>query len=157
MEPSGDCGQWDIERVVDASLDDVRSMCVAMEDYCRDLQATTPVAADKGDDRFCGDVALALSEILTNVVEHGYRFETGKTIHLRMRKRRDELEMLLVDDAPELPGHLLKPATVDFDPLDLHDLPEGGFGWSIIHDIMDGVHYERRNGKNHLLLNKKIT
>jgi len=41
-----------------------------------------------------------------------------------------------------------------FDPINVENLPEGGMGLSIIHQIMDCVAYETTNGRNKLILTK---
>ena len=64
--------------------------------------------------------------------------------------------MLLIDQGTMLPEQVLEKAKIEFDGDDIFSLPEGGFGWSIVHSIIDQVIYQRVNNSNRLLLRKNV-
>ncbi len=99
-----------------------------------------------------GDVKIALSEAINNVVEHAYAGIEPAKVQISCRLDRDRLDILISDTGHPLPGYRPPdgvPASVE---TDVQDLPEGGFGWYLIHQLTNEIRYERRNGCNLLSL-----
>ena len=98
-------------------------------------------------------VNLALDEIITNIVLHGYEDEDDHRIRLSLDLRDDRLTIEVEDD-----GRAFDPLSVA--PPDLEQAVEeraiGGLGLHIVRSIMDGVEYKREGGRN-LLVMKKST
>ncbi len=125
------------------------------------FQSVADLAEEVGD--FCGSVVgeaveqvielrLCVAEALNNIVEHAYKGVEGKPIYAKIDVHSDRLEVVLIDEGMPLPGYTVPETEVDFDPTDLENLPEGGFGWMLIREQMDKVDYERRDGCNVLTL-----
>lgn len=100
-----------------------------------------------------GDILLVLAEILNNVVEHSLCGIAGAQIHLEVVRDTDRVLVETVDRGRPLPPKLLSSAelpAMSHDPEDIASLPEGGFGWFIIHALAQDMVYERDGGANHL-------
>lgn len=98
------------------------------------------------------DVELVLAEALNNIVEHAYGDRRDGTVFLHTRLLPDSLTIRLRDTGRPLPfGRIPKTKLVE-PSKELGALPEGGFGWFLIHSLTSAVHYERQDGTNHLSL-----
>ncbi|WP_424941644.1 ATP-binding protein [Aliiroseovarius sp. S253] len=93
-------------------------------------------------------VEIVLAEVLNNIVEHAYQEDPTGRIDLYVEHSDTGFRVLVQDEGLPLPEDLPnKP--VDYDlSCDNSDLPEGGFGWLLVRELTDGLHYERRNGRN---------
>jgi anti-sigma regulatory factor (Ser/Thr protein kinase) len=96
------------------------------------------------------NVLIALQEMVTNVLRHGYAFDETKPIEVAFEIRDDVLQIVLRDQGPP------------FDPLQ-HEREErrqgmptegGGFGIHILRMVMDKVEYVRDGGWNSLRMSK---
>lgn len=108
-------------------------------------------------DPWAGDVRIALTEAINNVVEHAYAGTSPAEVEVRCQLYKSRLDILITDTGNPLPG-LRIPAGV-LAPLGstLDELPEGGFGWFLIHELTSEIHYERSNGRNRLSLRFDFT
>lgn len=97
-------------------------------------------------------VQVALDEVLSNTVHHGYRNQGDGRIEIGFRLDDGILEVTIQDDAPA------------FDPLaapvpdttsGLADRPAGGLGLLLTRRLMDEVEYERSEGRNRMILRKR--
>jgi serine/threonine-protein kinase RsbW len=99
------------------------------------------------------DTQLAVEEVITNIIIHGYK-EPGGKIHLSCRITHNVAEIRICDTAPA------------FDPLSVAE-PElegsvdergiGGLGVYLLRQVMDDISYRYENGKNILTLVKRRT
>lgn len=109
-----------------------------------------PAARDLGlgEDQ-CGSLEILLAEVLNNIVEHAYRNRPGR-IEVSMARDGKDLRLRLVDHGREMPESRLpdKP-TLDYGP-EMAALPEGGFGWFMIHDLAQDLSYRRHANCNEL-------
>jgi anti-sigma regulatory factor (Ser/Thr protein kinase) len=100
------------------------------------------------------NVLLALQEMVTNVLRHGYQLDASRPIEVVFELAEDSLQIVLRDQGPA------------FDPLayDSSGVEEqtgmpaeaGGFGIHIARLVMDRVDYERADGWNVLRLQKCV-
>lgn len=99
-------------------------------------------------------VQVALDEVLSNVVRHGYGGEGAeRTVELAFGLVAGMLEVVVVDDAPPFdPMQVPEPDTET--PIEERKI--GGLGVAITRRLMDGIEYERRDGKNRLVLRKRM-
>ncbi|MEY3608320.1 MAG: hypothetical protein RLZZ447_1108 [Verrucomicrobiota bacterium] len=123
----------EIPRVAEA----IEAFCAPLEPGPRDLFA----------------LQLALEEAVTNVITHGYGEQPGHSFTLELRSEERRVTAVLTDDAPA------------YDPLaraelDIHaPLAErgiGGLGVHLLKKLMDSVAYERRDGRNVLVLTRAL-
>ena len=104
------------------------------------------------------NVLLAVQEMLTNVLRHGYELDEAHPVEVEFQVAADSFSVELRDQGPA------------FDPLALEvedpalaigageDLPDesGGFGIYIALMVMDELCYERRDGWNCLAMRKQV-
>ena len=101
------------------------------------------VDADAGS-----DMLIVLGEVLNNIVEHATAGRDDGRISVTVRDDGARLSVETADDGRPLPPTLL---TCGAGPLvdgSTDDLPEGGFGWFMIHSLARDMMYERREGLN---------
>jgi len=97
-------------------------------------------------------VEMVLAEVLNNVAQHAYAGDPCGRVRLRACLSRRGVCVAVCDTGGPMPqgappaGHLPDPSV----PRD--SLPEGGFGWYLIHDQTDSIRYRRAHGTNHLKL-----
>lgn len=97
-----------------------------------------------------GTLELILAEVLNNIVEHSYA-ETGRgTITLTMARDGRGLTCAVSDDGVPLPESCIASARRDGARPEPDSLPEGGFGWFLIHDLAEDLGYRRQDGRNML-------
>jgi serine/threonine-protein kinase RsbW len=105
-------------------------------------------------------IAIALAEVLTNIVEHGYEGRDGAPIELAWSSSASAFVIEVSDAGRPIPADRLANAgpdtTFGFDPTDLGGLPEGGMGLGIIKTAFDHVAYRSKDGVNRLRLGKRF-
>lgn len=99
------------------------------------------------------DLNLALEEVISNIIRHGYDTQGDRQIHLSIRLEGEEITLQVEDDA--------RP----FNPLD-HPDPDtrspidggqvGGLGIFLVRQLMGGLAYRREEGRNVLVMKKRI-
>lgn len=98
------------------------------------------------------DIEIALTEALNNVVEHAYAGMPTGEIRVAGRRAHGTLSVTIRDAGHALPGDALPEGRVVETDMPRMDLPEGGFGWFLIHQLARDVSYMRRNDENILSL-----
>ncbi|GFE66280.1 ATP-binding protein [Litoreibacter roseus] len=97
------------------------------------------------------ELELVTAEVLTNIVRHGYRDISGGMIELSAYVSDNDVTILTLDRGHPMPGLAVpEPKTTRVD-VPLYDLPEGGFGWSLIHQMTSRCDYRRYNDANYLI------
>jgi serine/threonine-protein kinase RsbW len=103
-------------------------------------------------------VDVSLDEVLANVVHHALagRGEEGcleLVLSLDTAVVPPACELVVSDDGPEFdPLAAEAPDTT----LGVDERPLGGLGISLVRRLMDDVSYERRDGRNHLRLRRRL-
>ena len=110
-------------------------------------------------EKFCIDMDttmslnLALEEAVVNVMSYAYPEGTIGDVDIEVVKGPQYLDFIISDS-----GKPFDPTTKE-DPdtnLSVEERPIGGLGIHIIRQIMDSVHYERKENRNYLTLRKNI-
>ena len=98
------------------------------------------------------DLVLAVNEMATNIIVHGYRGQAGE-IEISMRQDGDAVEIRLRDQAPAFdPTGARAPDTT----APLHQRPLGGMGIHVTRQMMDSmIHCIPPQGGNELTLVKR--
>ena len=99
------------------------------------------------------DLILAVNEVATNIVVHGYGSQPG-VIEIDLRRQGEAIEIRLRDQAP-----LFDPTGVPTPDLTLplHKRPLGGMGIHVTRQIMDAIRYRvSPEGGNELTLVKRV-
>jgi anti-sigma regulatory factor (Ser/Thr protein kinase) len=110
------------------------------------------VRALAGDTPAIYDLVLAVNEVATNIVVHGYSNQPGM-IEIELQRRGEAIEIRLRDQAP-----LFDPTRVPAPDLTLplHKRPFGGMGVHVTRQIMDSMRYRvTPEGGNELTLVKR--
>lgn len=111
-------------------------------------RVNTALAANGYDADLRGSAEILLAEVMNNIVEHAYA-ESGKgTINVVVRAAEVALQFRITDKGVPLPDHAVRPNDYDLINTPVDDLPEGGFGWGLIHQIATNLDYRREDGKN---------
>ena len=102
---------------------------------------------------------LAVSEAVTNCIEHAYENATNQTIIMRLEKTDDYLQIQILDQGHPIPADKMNIAKDmfdqdEFDPESL--LNESGRGLGLIQSMMDAVEVGREDGRNVLTLRKNL-
>lgn len=105
-----------------------------------------------------GSIAIVLAEALNNVVEHALANTTGEAITLVVRARSRSLLFEIRDRGRPMPkgrapvGNHPMSEFNQFDPL-----PEGGYGWFLIRELVQDLVYDRVNDENILFFRYRLT
>jgi serine/threonine-protein kinase RsbW len=126
---------------VPATSDGVIRAAADFDEFCR-VQGVPPAARWR--------FQVALDEILSNIVRHGFRHQTG-TIGLTFAFARDDrvVSVEVVDNAPAFDPRQA-PAPDTSSPLESRQ--PGGLGIALAESLVDELAYERRDEHNHLKL-----
>ena len=98
-------------------------------------------------------VNLALDEIVSNVIRHGWKDGGEHQLQVSLSCAGNELTVEVEDDAPPFnpleapPPDLTKP---------LEERAVGGLGIHLVRQIMDGLEYRQQDGRNFLVMKKRI-
>jgi anti-sigma regulatory factor (Ser/Thr protein kinase) len=95
------------------------------------------------------EMHLALDEVISNIIRHGYRDEELHRIAVELAVEGGVLQVEVFDDA------------ASFNPAAARRAPRpgaspGGWGLRLVQQLTDGVEYRRNGGTNHLVLKWKI-
>jgi len=128
---------------IDSNLKDVSLIGLSINKICSQIPLT---------DVEVYQIEACVVEAINNTIEHAYQHTTGHRVEVNVNLYLDRIAFKVCDT-----GLSMKPAispALDFDPKDIDQLPEGGMGLFIIHQIMDQVTYRTDNGQNILEMTK---
>lgn len=103
------------------------------------------------------DLLVVLAEVMNNIVLHAYGGFEGGWIEMRVSRTATGLEVETRDAGRPLPPALLEGRAAPDPDVAMPDLPEGGFGWFIIHSLARDMMYERAAGENRLSFSLSAT
>lgn len=95
-----------------------------------------------------GTIELVLAEALNNVVEHAYKENPDCNFVLTSSVTETGLSVRMTDQGVPMPGLALPSGNLPEIETGLQDLPEGGFGWALIHTLTEELTYERIANQN---------
>ena len=98
-------------------------------------------------------VNLSVDEILTNTISYAYDDDEPHRIELVVRMEDGTLVVVIEDDSAAFDVTAETQPEVDA-PLSERDI--GGLGLFLVHQMMDGVEYRRRDGRNVVTLTKRV-
>ncbi len=97
---------------------------------------------------------LALEEIVTNIIQHGYNGKEEYPITIRFTLDKHDLRIQVKDGAPEFnPLELPEPEDIG-KPLEERNI--GGLGIHLVKKFTDNFSYRRSNNKNIITLIKSL-
>ncbi len=86
---------------------------------------------------------LVLAEVLNNIVEHAYADHHDGAIEVDITETGGELRVCVQDKGLPMPQGVVPAGDPQNLNVALEDLPEGGYGWFLIHELTVGLHYRR--------------
>ena len=107
----------------------------------------------KVDAKVSEALQLAIDEICSNLIIHGYKDMEAGEISLSVRQEQKEIEILVEDSGkPFDPAKLEAPELSD----KIDERKIGGLGVFMVKEMVDEMSYESTNGRNRLSLKMKI-
>lgn len=91
---------------------------------------------------------IVLAEVLNNIVEHSYEDTGMGKINMSVLCIDDMISIETRDFGVPMPGLELPEGAQEEVPVDLDDLPEGGFGWFFIRKLSEHMEYKRTGNQN---------
>ena len=136
--------QEKLEISLDNDLRELAGVASKIDRFCeaRDLEPQVAYA-----------VNLSVDEILTNTISYAYDDDETHRIELVVRVDDGVLVVVIEDDSAAFD------VTAETQPeLDasLSERDIGGLGLFLVHQMMDGVEYQRRDGRNVVTLTKRV-
>lgn len=131
---------------ISADLAELARVMQMIDDFCAGLAVSaTDVSA----------LHLALEEIITNVITHGYHSDTSRTFTVRLEAvSAGRIRAVVTDDAPSY-NPLARPEVNTALPLEAR--PVGGLGVHLVKKLMDVCTYEHRDGQNLFSIERKLS
>lgn len=112
-------------------------------------QALAPLSLASAD---LDTIELVLAEVLNNVVEHAYAGTAGGQVMLTAWPVAQGLAVRIEDEGRPMPDATLPSGRGPILGNTVNDLPEGGFGWFMIHTLTRDLAYRRIGSRNCLTL-----
>ena len=99
-------------------------------------------------------LSLALDEVVTNTISHGYDDQEAHEIRVGVTLANGRLSAEVEDD-----GRPFNPLTAPPPDLtsDVDERPVGGLGVHLVRSLMEQLDYHRESGKNHLIMSKRLS
>jgi len=123
---------------------EIKRMAEELEDWCHEQSISEDIAFQ---------LDLVLDEMVSNVIRHGIKDSGQHIIQVNLHRDGQQLTLEIEDDG------------VPFNPFDapvpditkpIEERRPGGLGVFLVRQMMDSLDYERRNGKNYLLIKKSL-
>ncbi|MEQ9042120.1 MAG: ATP-binding protein [Silicimonas sp.] len=103
-----------------------------------------------------GSVEIVLAEALNNIVEHAYPQDKPGDIHMTLKLRRTGLLVEIRDQGKPMPNGRAPLGNHPMAEFDDDPMPEGGYGWYLIRELVQDLVYDRRNDENFLIFRLAI-
>ena len=124
-------------------------------------------AIDAGvPDKAVSDLELAVSEAVTNSMEHGYQWQEDQDILIKIETLNNQLVVDIYDQGSPISANLFDNIDENFEEPESESLDqvadqiallaEGGRGLKIIKALVDDIHSEHKDGWNILKLIKNL-
>jgi serine/threonine-protein kinase RsbW len=99
-------------------------------------------------------VKTCVDEAVNNAIIHAYGREAGHEVEVEIRIEADRVVCTVADRGRPAPEEAHEKPSLEVSPDEVEDLPEGGMGIFIIHEVMDRIEYESKDGRNVLTMIK---
>ena len=132
-----------IKLIIDSDVSDVFLIGLSVNRICLEIPVSEIEAYQ---------IEVCVVEAVNNTIKHAYGSEKGHEVEVLMDVNEERIAFHIRDT-----GRTMKTGekpTLEFDPEDRENFPEGGMGLFIMHQVMDEVKYSSSRGRNVLLLSK---
>lgn len=99
------------------------------------------------------DFNLVLEEAVSNIIFYAYSDDVHESFTLTAKVKENQLFFVLVDSGKEFNPTLVPDADIT---LSADERPIGGLGIFLIRQMMSSVEYQRVDGKNMLIMGKRL-
>ena len=101
---------------------------------------------------------LAVTEIINNTLEHGYRGATDKSIEVHLLVIGSDVRIELTDNAPAFPADQLYRINEARQPIEdgSEDWPMRGHGLQIVRQIVDSIELRTEQNRNRMTITKHV-
>ena len=104
-----------------------------------------------------GSVEIVLAEALNNVAEHAYPPGKADKMRLIIRRRGKSLMVEIRDKGRPMPKGRAPVGNHPMTEFDQHDsMPEGGYGWFLIRELVSDLVYDRHDDENFLVFRMSV-
>lgn len=126
------------------NLSELEVLCDNLRQFCQEVGLSK---------RQSFEINLALDELFTNIINHGFRDKEEHQVHVTCSEVDGAVEITIEDD-----GIPFNPAAAPHPNLKcaFRDREIGGLGIHLIRSYMDHIEYKRQNDKNILVLTKTL-
>ncbi len=115
--------------------------------------AVEELHADGLGEETLGSVEIVLAEALNNVAEHAYPEDTPGDMRLIIHRRSKALMFEIRDRGKPMPKGRTPIGNHPMTEFNQHDaMPEGGYGWFLIREIVSDLVYDRQDDENFLVI-----
>lgn len=104
-------------------------------------------------------IELCMVEAINNAIEHAYQERSGHQVWVTLELTVGALELTVVDRGVAMPPDILEQIRssvvardADETEIAVSELAEGGYGLSLILQLMDEVSYSSQHGENRLAM-----
>lgn len=123
----------------------------------RIIQQTTEALSNKGlTAEAVGSVEIVLAEALNNIVEHAYDEAAPGDVNLVIKQRRSSLLFEISDKGNAMPNGRAPLGNHPMSEFNNDPMPEGGYGWFLIRELVRDLIYDRRDDENFLIFRMAI-
>lgn len=130
---------------IPSDYSEVPKICGLINSFCKE---------NVNDESVCNEIEICLVESLNNIIKHAYKEDNSRNIDLSIEINTSYIVIDVEDDG--IPRKERKKPSLDFDPDDIENLPEGGMGLYIIDQLMDELTYKSIDGANIFTMKKRI-
>jgi len=140
------CGESQLQLAIPSCLDNITFVGAVINTACRMLSFSTQEATQ---------IEVCVVEAVVNAIKHAYAGLPGYVVEVRVSTQADCLVIQVCDYGQAMTGEMA--TTLDFDPGDVAQVPEGGMGLFLMHSLMDEVSYESNQGTNVLTMTRRLS
>jgi serine/threonine-protein kinase RsbW len=132
---------------IDSRLEEVRRVRKAVHRMGADAPITTEAWQQ---------IKTCVDEAVNNAIIHSYDNEPGHEVEVEVRIEADRVVCTVADRGRPAPEEAHRKPSLEISPGEVEDLPEGGMGMFIIHEVMDRIEYESKDGRNVLTMTRFV-
>ena len=115
------------------------------------------IAADVASEDI-GSISIVLAEAMNNVVEHAFDNNHDGKMTLVVRSRSNSLLFEIRDTGRPMPKGRAPMGNHPMSEFNQFDaMPEGGYGWFLIRELVQDLVYDRQNDENILFFRYRLS
>ena len=133
------------EHTIKGQLTEISTLSKHFEEFSRQQEITETDVSK---------LHIVFEDLLSNIINYGLAEQKDLSISVTVEHLQDKLEVTIIDNG--IPFNPLDEIVSPDTTLPLEERTIGGLGFHIVQNIVDDIHYERKEDKNILTFSKKI-